>query len=64
MFDLTGSALGVSAVVFAEIPAGAATRPLAGTIVDRLPRVPVMVALRTCGEPCSPARADPARRPT
>lgn len=43
VFDLTGSALGVSAVVFAEILAVLLVAPLAGTIVDRLPRVTVMV---------------------
>jgi Arabinose efflux permease len=44
VFDLTGSALGVSAVVFAEIVPVLAFAPLAGTLVDRLPRVAVMVA--------------------
>ncbi|BBG05848.1 putative MFS family arabinose efflux permease [Pseudonocardia autotrophica] len=44
VFDLTGSALGVSAVVFAEILPVLLLAPLAGTIVDRLPRVAVMVA--------------------
>lgn len=44
VFDLTGSALGVSAVVFAEIVPVLLFAPLAGTIVDRLPRVAVMVA--------------------
>lgn len=43
VFDLTGSALGVSAVVFAEIVAVLLLAPLAGTLVDRLPRVAVMV---------------------
>ena len=43
VFDLTGSALGVSAVVFAEILPVLLLAPLAGTIVDRLPRVAVMV---------------------
>lgn len=44
VFDLTGSALGVSAVVFAEIAPVLLLAPLAGTLVDRLPRVLVMVA--------------------
>ncbi len=44
VFDLTGSALGVSAVVFAEIVPVLALAPFAGTLVDRLPRVAVMVA--------------------
>ncbi|WP_296369287.1 MFS transporter [Pseudonocardia sp.] len=44
VLDLTGSPLGVSAVVFAEIVPVLALAPLAGTVVDRLPRVAVMVA--------------------
>lgn len=44
VFELTGSALGVSAVVFAEILPVLLLAPLAGTVVDRLPRVQVMVA--------------------
>jgi MFS family permease len=44
VFDLTGSPLGVSAVVFAEILPVLLLAPLAGTLVDRLPRVRVMVA--------------------
>ena len=44
VFDLTGSALGVSTVVFAEIAPVLLLAPLAGTLVDRLPRVAVMVA--------------------
>ncbi|WP_298800952.1 MFS transporter [Pseudonocardia sp. 73-21] len=44
VFDLTGTALGVSAVVFAEIIPVLLLAPLAGTLVDRLPRVAVMVA--------------------
>jgi MFS family permease len=44
VFDLTGSALGVSAVVFAEIVPVLLLAPFAGTLVDRLPRVTVMVA--------------------
>jgi len=43
VFDLTGSALGVSAVVFAEIAPVLLLGPFAGTLVDRLPRVTVMV---------------------
>jgi MFS family permease len=41
---LTGSALGVSAVVLAEIVPVLLLAPLAGSVVDRLPRVHVMVA--------------------
>ncbi|CAN5338420.1 MFS transporter [soil metagenome] len=44
VFELTDSALGVSAVVFAEILPVLLLAPLAGTLVDRLPRVQVMVA--------------------
>lgn len=44
VFDLTGTALGVSAVVFAEIIPVLLLAPMAGTLVDRLPRVAVMVA--------------------
>jgi MFS family permease len=40
---LTGSGLGVSAVVLAEIVPVLLLAPLAGSIVDRLPRVAVMV---------------------
>jgi len=43
VFDLTGSALGVSAVILAEILPVLLFAPLAGTLVDRLPRVRVMV---------------------
>ena len=42
--SLTGSALGVSAVVLAEIAPVLLLAPLAGSLVDRLPRVRVMVA--------------------
>jgi MFS family permease len=48
VFDLTGSPLGVSAVVFAEILPVLLLAPLAGTLVDRLPRVRVMVAADLC----------------
>lgn len=41
---LTGSGLGVSAVVLAEIVPVLLLAPLAGSVVDRLPRVQVMVA--------------------
>jgi MFS family permease len=41
---LTGSGLGVSAVVLAEIVPVLLLAPLAGSLVDRLPRVQVMVA--------------------
>lgn len=43
VFDLTGSALGVSAVVLAEILPVLLFAPFAGTLVDRLPRIQVMV---------------------
>ena len=41
---LTGSGLGVAAVVLAEIAPVLLLAPLAGSLVDRLPRVKVMVA--------------------
>jgi MFS family permease len=44
VLDLTGSALGVSAVVVVEIVPVLLFAPFAGTLVDRLPRVGVMVA--------------------
>lgn len=44
VFDLTGSGLGVSAVVAAEIVPVLLLAPLAGTLVDRWPRVKVMVS--------------------
>ncbi len=44
VFDLTGSPLGVSGVVVAEILPVLVLAPFAGTLVDRLPRVRVMVA--------------------
>ena len=43
VLDLTGSALGVSAVVAVEIIPVLLLAPFAGTLVDRLPRIPVMV---------------------
>jgi MFS family permease len=43
VFQLTGSGLGVSAVVLAEILPVLLFAPRAGTLVDRLPRVRVMV---------------------
>jgi MFS family permease len=43
VFDLTGSALGVSAVILAEILPVLLLAPLAGTLVDRLPRMRVMI---------------------
>lgn len=43
VFDLTGSPLGVSAVVFAEIVPVLLLAPFAGALVDRLPRVTVMI---------------------
>lgn len=44
VYSLTGSGLGVSGVVLAEIAPVLLLAPLAGPLVDRLPRVPVMVA--------------------
>jgi predicted MFS family arabinose efflux permease len=44
VFRLTGSGLGVSGVVIAEIAPVLLLAPLAGAVVDRLPRVRVMVA--------------------
>jgi MFS family permease len=44
VFRLTGSGLGVSGVVVAEIAPVLLLAPLAGVVVDRLPRVRVMVA--------------------
>ena len=43
LIELTGSALGVSGVVLAEIVPVLLLAPLAGSLVDRLPRVKVMV---------------------
>src|SRR5713101_2283819 len=44
VFGLTGSGVGVSGVVVAEILPVLMFAPFAGSIVDRLPRVRVMVA--------------------
>ncbi|MDQ3455239.1 MAG: MFS transporter, partial [Actinomycetota bacterium] len=44
VFDLTGSALGVSAVVLAEIVPVLLLAPFAGTLVDRLAPARVMIA--------------------
>ena len=44
VFQLTGSGLGVSGVVIAEILPVLLLAPIAGAIVDRLPRIRVMVA--------------------
>jgi MFS family permease len=44
VFHLTGSGLGVSGVVIAEIVPVLLLAPLAGPLVDRLPRVTVMIA--------------------
>lgn len=44
VYSLTGSGLGVSGVVIAEIIPVLALAPLAGALVDRWPRVRVMVA--------------------
>jgi Na+/melibiose symporter-like transporter len=43
VFHLTGSGLGVSGVVIAEILPVLLLAPLAGPLVDRLPRITVMV---------------------
>lgn len=44
LIELTGSSLGVTGAVLAEILPVLLLAPLAGTLVDRLPRVRVMVA--------------------
>ena len=44
VYELTGSGLGVAAVVAAEVLPVVLLAPLAGALVDRLPRVRVMVA--------------------
>jgi hypothetical protein len=44
VFRLTGSGLGVSGVVVAEIAPVLLLAPVAGEVADRLPRVRVMVA--------------------
>ncbi len=44
VYSLTGSGLGVSGIVVAEIAAVLTLAPLAGTVVDRFPQVAVMVA--------------------
>ncbi|MHA7278053.1 MFS transporter [Arthrobacter sp. Hz1] len=44
VYSLTGSGLGVSGVVIAEIIPVLLLAPLAGALVDRLPRVKVMIA--------------------
>jgi MFS family permease len=44
VYSLTGSGLGVSGVVVAEIVPVLALAPVAGALVDRLPRVRVMIA--------------------
>lgn len=44
IFDLTGSGLGMSGLVLAEILPVLLLAPLAGPLVDRLPRVRVMLA--------------------
>lgn len=43
VYELTGSGLGVAAVVAAEILPVLLLAPLAGALIDRLPRVRVMV---------------------
>jgi len=43
VYSLTGSGLGVAAVVVAEIVPVLVLAPLVGALVDRLPRVPVMI---------------------
>lgn len=44
VFQLTGSGLGVSSVVLAEILPVLLLSPIAGPLIDRLPRVQVMIA--------------------
>ncbi len=44
IYDLTGSGLGVSGLVVAEILPVLLIAPFAGPLVDRWPRVPVMVS--------------------
>ena len=44
VYDLTGSGFGVSSVVVAEILPVLLLAPVAGALVDRLPRVRVMVS--------------------
>ena len=44
LLELTGSAVGVSGVVLAEVLAVVVLSPIAGPLVDRWPRVRVMVA--------------------
>lgn len=43
VYALTGSGLGVSGVVIAEIIPVLVLAPIAGAVIDRLPRVPVMI---------------------
>jgi hypothetical protein len=43
VFDLTGSAIGVSGVIVAEVLPVLLLAPLAGSLVDRLPQIRVMV---------------------
>ena len=44
VFRLTGSGLGVTGAVIAEIAPVLLLAPIAGAVVDRLPRVRVMIA--------------------
>ncbi len=44
IYDLTGSGLGVASVVVAEVLPVLLLAPLAGPLIDRWPRIPVMVA--------------------
>ncbi|MBA2507235.1 MAG: MFS transporter, partial [Nocardioidaceae bacterium] len=44
IYELTGSGIGVSGVALAEIAPVLLLAPLAGPLVDRLPRVQVMLA--------------------
>jgi MFS family permease len=44
VFDLTGSGVGVAAVVVAEVVPVLLLAPAAGVLIDRLPRVRVMIA--------------------
>jgi len=48
IYDLTGSGLGVSGVVVAEILPVLLLAPVAGTLVDRWPRVRVMIGSDVC----------------
>lgn len=53
VFDLTGSGLGVAGTVVFEVLPVLLLGPLAGLVVDRVPRRRVMVSADVLG-PCSP----------